>query len=255
MLQKPISCALVLILVSISVLFIFSNASAAVKSETISVNSYDDFSFTLQLNGGDTVYWEWSVSSDSTWADLIVDFTIKDPDNECVVIISGKSSDKGNAVIDESNTYVFTWDLQDYLTLAYTITYEPYNPVDPKDTEISDLESQVEQLQEDNTNLESGNALLVSSNNNYKEENEKLNEDLEAERASKAKYLGGGILGFILACVLCPVALYLAHKQHIIEINMDPKKVKTKEPQAKKKKKEAVREIKTPKKAKTKKQQ
>ena len=101
------------------------NASAAVKSETIKVDDSTGFRLSLQLKGGEKVHWEWVSTPEETGDDPTTDFSITDEDGEEVVVVNGKTSDDGSALIDISDTYFFTWEVEDDVMLTYTITYEP----------------------------------------------------------------------------------------------------------------------------------
>jgi len=140
--------ALLILVLLICVLFISlvpSNASAEVKSETIPIEQYDDFYFSLQLKDGDQISWDWSASLTEKYGNNLVEFSIVDgATSEYLVMVSGKSSDKGSAMVWGSSTYVLIWENGDGdVDLTYSITYEPYTYEDPKDEEIDALKTEI----------------------------------------------------------------------------------------------------------------
>lgn len=119
-----------LLLAIIAVTMVSAVASALVKTETVSVHADDTMKFDMQLKGGERVYWEWTAEGESPGA-VDVDFYIIGPSGDVVSSVQGKGSDEGNALISTSDTYTFKWDNSgDSITLAYTITYEPYDQSD-----------------------------------------------------------------------------------------------------------------------------
>lgn len=114
----------------IAVSMVSAVASALVKTETVNVHADDTMKFDMQLKGGERVYWEWTAEGESANA-VDVDFYIVDNAGVVISSVQGKSSDEGNALISTSGTYTFKWDnAGDSISLAYTITYEPYEQGD-----------------------------------------------------------------------------------------------------------------------------
>ena len=102
-----------------------TTATADVKSETLKVDDSTGFSFSLQLKEGETVFWEWEATPEETGDDATTDFMIYDEDDDEVARVVGKTSDEGEVLIDDEGTYFFSWEPEDDIMLAYTITYEP----------------------------------------------------------------------------------------------------------------------------------
>jgi hypothetical protein len=114
----------------IAVTMVSAVASALVKTETVSVHADDTMKFDMQLKGGQRVYWEWTAEGESMNA-VDVDFYIIGPSGDVISSVQGKASDEGNAYITTGDKYTFKWDNSgDAITLAYTITYEPYDQSD-----------------------------------------------------------------------------------------------------------------------------
>jgi hypothetical protein len=100
------------------------NAAATVKSETIKVDDSTGFSFSLQLKEDELVFWEWDSTPEETGDDATTDFQIEDDEGDEVVVVNGKTSDTGSALIENGGTHYFIWEVEDDVMLQYTITYE-----------------------------------------------------------------------------------------------------------------------------------
>ena len=127
MFRKGVSTTLLGLLLGVLLLAIIipTNASAAVKSETIKVDDSIGFSFSLQLKGDEKVHWEWSAEPEETGDDPTTDFSITDEDDDSVAFVTGKTSDSGSVIVEYDGTFYFSWEPEDDVMLSYTITYEP----------------------------------------------------------------------------------------------------------------------------------
>jgi hypothetical protein len=234
MIQKPIVCVLVLLLLTISLLSMFSTTSNCaadindVEKRRVEYNQYFSYHYSA-LHSGDHVQ---------------ITVEVTDGGNIDVYYMSSfefvnyeYNRDYGtgefNVIYEKLASKLFSIDLvvsedADYV-LVIDNTYNPDDGADPTDYVDVTITSNV---------VNTEYSVL-----------EQENKDLKAENDSNAKLIIGICIGFFIACIICPIALYIAHNQHYIAIDLDPnkKKKKTEQPMKKAKKKEA-QEIKTPKK-------
>lgn len=189
------------LVITINIFLLFPITTVAeVKSDTVEIDYYSTHSFSLQLNAYDTISWEWSTSGDS-YDDLTIDFWILDGvTNEYLVKVTGTDSDKGSASIFTSGIYTIQWDdIDSYITLTYTITYTPYHAADPKDTTIAQKDEEIH--------------ILTNENQNLKDKNTQLTQDLEEERDNTVQFAVGIAVGAILGAGV--IVLFMTGKKKL----------------------------------------